>query len=168
MINYKKDQIYATKQNKINDFVFDEKVADVFSDMIHRSVPGYNALNQLLPIIANRFIQPNTNIYDLGCSLGEASFCIAKAVQFDSVKIIAVDNSQAMINELTETLATLNINTKIDPICADIVEIDIQSASFVVLNYTLQFINQILRDDFITKICCNTTSIRIFTKSIIS
>ena len=152
MTNSAKDRIYATEQDKIGDFVFNEKVVKVFADMIQRSVPGYNSLNLLLPIIAKKFIKPCTSVYDLGCSLGEGSINIARAIQYDDVKIIAVDNSQAMINRLTERLVEQNLDKSIKPICKDVVEIDIDNASFIILNYTLQFIDRVQRDDFIAGI----------------
>lgn len=152
MTNSAKDRIYAIEQDKIGDFAFNEKVVNVFADMIQRSVPGYNSLNLLLPLIAKKFIQPRTSVYDLGCSLGEASINIARAIQYDDVKIIAVDNSQAMINRLTERLVELNLDTPIKPICKDVVEIDIDNASFIILNYTLQFIDRAQREDFIARI----------------
>ena len=39
-----KDDIFATKQSQIVDFVFDEQVVAVFPDMIRRSVPGYETV----------------------------------------------------------------------------------------------------------------------------
>ena len=38
-----KDAIYATPLADIGGFVFDSKVADVFPDMLERSVPGYHS-----------------------------------------------------------------------------------------------------------------------------
>ena len=40
----KSDTIYSTPLNEIVDFKFDEKVADVFPDMLQRSVPGYSLM----------------------------------------------------------------------------------------------------------------------------
>lgn len=148
-----KDHIYACKQDKVEKFVFDENVADVFADMIQRSVPGYAALNQLLPIVANQFIQENSNVYDLGCSLGEASISIANATTCSNIKIQAVDNSAAMINQLQSRLKNHNLESSIQLFHEDVTETDISNGSFVILNYTLQFINRSQRDDLITKIC---------------
>ena len=36
-----RDNIYAKPQESVGDFVFDQQVAQVFPDMIRRSVPGY-------------------------------------------------------------------------------------------------------------------------------
>ncbi len=152
MTGPEKDRIYANKLDKIEDFVFDEKVANVFEDMVHRSVPGYGALNQLLPTIAKAFIRENTNVYDLGCSLGEATVNIANSNQKKDVTIIAVDNSQAMMNRLQQRLLTINNSTKIKSVCNDIVQVAIDNASFVIFNYTLQFIDREKRNDLVSKI----------------
>ncbi|MEJ2115293.1 MAG: carboxy-S-adenosyl-L-methionine synthase CmoA [Gammaproteobacteria bacterium] len=153
MAGSKKDRIYASKQEKIEKFVFDDKVAGVFTDMIQRSVPGYTALNQLLPIVANQFIQENSNVYDLGCSLGEASISIANTITCSNVNIYAIDNSTAMISQLQSRLAELNLASSIQVIAKDLTEIKICNGSFAILNYTLQFIDQSKRDDLINKIC---------------
>ncbi|MEM7402320.1 MAG: carboxy-S-adenosyl-L-methionine synthase CmoA [Pseudomonadota bacterium] len=147
-----KDQIYAHKQDKVESFVFDEKVASVFSDMIQRSVPGYILLNQLLPVVAKQFIQSNSNIYDLGCSLGEASISLARSIVSSDVKIIAIDNSRAMINHLDELLAELKLNHLIETKCKDILNVEITDSSFVVLNYTLQFIDKTKREGLLNTI----------------
>ncbi len=153
MTRSSKDRIYASKQDKIEKFVFNDKVASVFSDMIQRSVPGYTALNQLLPIVANQFIQENSNVYDLGCSLGEASISIANTTTCSNVNIYAVDNSIAMIRQLQSRLIELNLASSIKVIARDLAEIKICNGSFAILNYTLQFIDQSKRDALINKIC---------------
>ena len=146
-----KDKIYAEKKDKVEDFVFDEKVVNVFEDMIRRSVPGYAAVNQLLSSVATQFVTANTNVYDLGCSLGEASLCLANSICQDRVEIYAVDSSQPMIEKLVTKLANLNISN-IHPVQDDVLEIEIKNTSFVVLNYTLQFIQRSKRKEFINKI----------------
>ncbi len=148
-----KDRIYASKQDKVEKFVFDENVAGVFADMIQRSVPGYTALNQLLPIVANQFIQENSNIYDLGCSLGEASVSIATTTECNNIKIHAVDNSAAMIKQLKGRLEDLNLESSIQLFHKDVTKIDMNNGSFAILNYTLQFIERSQRDNLIKKIC---------------
>ena len=152
MSRTKKDHLYAEKLDKVEDFVFDKNVASVFNDMIQRSVPGYTELNQLIPIVANQFIKDHTQVYDLGCSLGEASISIAKAIQRDGIIINAIDNSEAMIEQLSQRLSKLNLQCEIKAIHADICKADLKDASFVVLNYTLQFVEKLKRDDLITTI----------------
>jgi len=153
-----KDRIYASKQDSVDDFVFDEAVADVFADMIQRSVPGYTALNQLLPIVAKQFIQANSNVYDLGCSLGEASISIANTIQLENVKIVAVDSSMAMVRQLQHHLVNKGLEDTIQSVHEDVTKIDISNGSFAILNYTLQFIERSKRDALLSKICSGLNS----------
>ena len=68
-----KDVIYSRPHDNLQDFRFDEMVAQVFPDMIQRSVPGYETIVDGVGQLAGRFAQKNTNVYDLGCSLGAAT-----------------------------------------------------------------------------------------------
>ncbi len=51
---------------------FDQQVADVFDDMLQRSIPQYNAMRMVVFEVGSRFVQPGTAIVDMGCSRGEA------------------------------------------------------------------------------------------------
>ena len=44
--------IYAHKKSHLVDFVFDEAVANVFPDMIRRSVPGYENIITMIGLFA--------------------------------------------------------------------------------------------------------------------
>ena len=153
----KKDRIYADKLVEVHGFEFNEEVADVFPDMIRRSVPGYEVLGTLLLIIARRFVSEGTHVYDLGCSLGTASLRIAEALYPERVKIFAVDNSPVMIQRLAGKLESLNRDFRINPVCCDVSEISIENASLVILNYTLQFIEPVKRDALLMKIYSGMT-----------
>ena len=69
----RKDQVYSTPLSYIDAFQFNAAVADVFTDMIERSVPGYGLVLQLIGSMAEQFSRPNSNVYDLGCSLGAST-----------------------------------------------------------------------------------------------
>lgn len=51
---------------------FDESVTSVFDDMLARSIPQYEVMRQACYSLACRYVQPQTDIVDLGCSRGEA------------------------------------------------------------------------------------------------
>lgn len=51
---------------------FDDAVTTVFDDMLARSIPQLEAMRDLVTVIAKPFIQPDTDIVDLGCSRGDA------------------------------------------------------------------------------------------------
>ena len=92
-----RDSLFAAPIAKLGDWTFDEKVAEVFPDMISRSVPGYSNIISMIGMLAERFVQPNSQIYDLGCSLGAATLSMRRNIKVEGCKIIAVDNSPAMV-----------------------------------------------------------------------
>lgn len=51
---------------------FDASVTDVFDDMLERSIPQYHVMRDVTTKIGMEFVQPNTDIVDLGTSRGEA------------------------------------------------------------------------------------------------
>ncbi len=135
----KQDQIYASER-PVQDFVFDEKVADVFADMINRSVPGYATIISMIGMLADRYCTPGSRIYDLGCSLGGAALSMTHHISHNDYRMLAVDNSRAMIERFRAALDAQPDMTNVELICADVDDIEITDASVVVLNFTLQFI----------------------------
>ncbi|MFC3150917.1 carboxy-S-adenosyl-L-methionine synthase CmoA [Litoribrevibacter euphylliae] len=146
------DHIYSTPQERIGDFVFDDNVAQVFEDMISRSAPGYSTIVSHIGVMARHFVQPNTRIYDLGCSLGACSLVVNQMVEVDGCELIAVDNSDAMVSRCTENLKKAGHRFPVSVQQADILELEIKNASLVVLNFTLQFIDKDIREALLKKI----------------
>ncbi|WP_133406682.1 carboxy-S-adenosyl-L-methionine synthase CmoA [Parashewanella tropica] len=140
-MNYDEDKIYAKPSKRIEEFRFDNKVAGVFDDMIRRSVPGYSQIISTIGDLAAKYVTPNSNIYDLGCSLGTATISIRRNIQEKDCKIISVDNSPSMIERCNENVSAYKSHTSVELICADIRDIQISNASMVVLNFTLQFLS---------------------------
>ena len=145
-----RDQLF-TAQRSAGDFVFDDSVASVFDDMISRSIPGYRTIISMIGVMANRHCQERSAIYDLGCSLGAASFAMAEQVSCKDYRIHAIDNSPAMISRLQDRLRSSG-TPQIVAQCADIAEVEIINASVVVLNFTLQFVAKASRDALIKKV----------------
>lgn len=137
----KSDDIYASPQNEIIDFRFDERVVDVFPDMIQRSVPGYGTLISTIGILAAKYAQKNSHCYDLGSSLGAVTLSMRQHINQSNCDIIAIDNSPAMIERSKQLLASDQSSIiPVKLVCADIQDVDIENASVVVMNFTLQFI----------------------------
>jgi tRNA (cmo5U34)-methyltransferase len=137
----KLDAIYASPLDEIIDFRFDERVVDVFPDMIQRSVPGYGTMISTIGILAARYAQEDSHCYDLGCSLGAITLSMRQRITKSNCDIIAVDNSRAMIERGQQLLASdQTLAIPVTMICADLQNVDIENASVVVLNFTLQFI----------------------------
>lgn len=134
------DSLYASPLGSVNAFKFDQSVVDVFPDMIQRSVPGYQAIISAIGLLADRYTQENSVCYDLGCSLGAATFSMRHQITTKRCKIIAVDNSSSMIQQLKKNILNDDAKIEVDIVCDDIRNIRIKNASVVVLNFTLQFI----------------------------
>lgn len=134
-----KDTLFQ-QDGPVAAFVFDDKVAAVFADMINRSVPGYASIIAQIGTLAGRYAQPGTNCYDLGCSLGAATLAMRHHINVSGCRIIAIDNSPAMIARCGTVLGEDNSSVPVELRCADITDVTIDNASVVVLNFTLQFV----------------------------
>lgn len=146
-----KDTLFAQPHEAIAAFQFDESVVAVFSDMIQRSVPGYQTILTGIGELTETFSQPNTKLYDLGCSLGAATLTMRRKAK-PGCEIIAVDNSSAMIERAKEHIQGFHSDTPVTLVCEDIANVGIEKASVVVINFTLQFIDPDARQALIDKI----------------
>lgn len=121
-----RDEIYAAPLGKgagagqVADFAFDGAVAEVFADMIARSVPGYGALMGLVGVLAERYVVADSTVYDLGCSLGAGMVAVEARTkrkeqgkeqekekeqgQGRGVRFVGVDQSAAMLEKCRENL----------------------------------------------------------------
>lgn len=147
-----RDTLFSAPIASLGDWTFDERVAEVFPDMIQRSVPGYSNIISMIGMLAERFVQPSTQVYDLGCSLGAATLSIRRNIAHEGCHIIAVDNSPAMVERCRRHLDAWKAPTPVNVIEGDIRDITIENASMVVLNFTLQFIAPSEREALLTKI----------------
>jgi len=140
-MNSSRDTLFSALSSDIETFRFDERVTRVFADMIRRSVPGYASVIAMTGVLGAEHIQPDSRVYDLGCSLGTSLIAIQNSVNVPC-KLIGIDNSQAMITACRENLSHLpeKQGVEIQLQCADISQINIHNASLVVMHYTLQFI----------------------------
>ena len=146
------DKLFAKNRALTTGFRFDEQVVKVFPDMIARSVPGYELVVPMIGLLARRYAQTDSNIYDLGCSLGAACLAMSLAVRANGTRIIAVDNSEAMVDRCARNLSENCGPVPIDVRLQNILETPIENASVVVLNFTLQFLDQDQRQSLINRI----------------
>lgn len=146
------DRLFAKSLANARGFRFDESVVRVFPDMISRSVPGYELVIPMLAMLARRYAQDDSNIYDLGCSLGAASLAMSHSVRAQGTEIIAVDNSAAMVSRCRQVLAENPGKVPVVVRLENILDTHIENASVVVLNFTLQFLEREQRQALINKI----------------
>lgn len=109
--------------------------------MLQRSIPGYHELLRAIGLLARRFVQPQSHIYDLGCSIGGVSLAIADQLPTQECTIIAVDSSPAMVELCGKRFEQYRDRHRFELIESDLAQVTIERASVVVLNFTMQFID---------------------------
>lgn len=147
-----KDNLYLQYRERVSDFVFDEKVAGVFDDMIRRSVPGYATVVGMTRVFAEHYAQADSVCYDLGCALGASTLAIRKGIVQPGCRIVAVDNSESMASQCRQIVDSDDSEIPVEVVCADIRDVPIENASVVVMNFTLQFLSPDQRDAMIQTI----------------
>ena len=146
------DRIYRQYQENTQEFQFDKTVVDVFSDMIKRSVPGYENIVEMIGVLTQAHAQENSHCYDLGCSLGASTLSIIHNLGNTNCRVIGVDNSHAMVEKCANNLNKINTPVDYQIICDDVLNIEFEPSSIFVLNFTLQFIPLEQRDALLKKI----------------
>lgn len=152
------DRLFAKSRAMTSGFRFDEQVVKVFPDMISRSVPGYELVVPMIGMLARRYARPDSNLYDLGCSLGAASLAMSLAVRAGGTKIVAVDNSEAMVNRCRKVIAENPGAVPVDVRLQNMRDTPVENASVVVLNFTLQFLDPDQRQALIDRIAAGMRS----------
>ncbi|MGE0624556.1 MAG: carboxy-S-adenosyl-L-methionine synthase CmoA [Pseudomonadales bacterium] len=150
-----RDRVFSEPRAQIVDFVFDEAVADVFPDMIRRSVPGYELIVPMTGLLAARAAagvdQPR--VYDLGCSLGATTLAVLHAaaalgMQAPDLSVVAVDNSPAMLDQARRTVT----DPRVTFLEADVTTLPLEPARAVIMNWVLQFLAPHSRGPLLTRI----------------
>lgn len=134
------DKLYAQSRKLVNAFKFDEHVTQVFSDMISRSVPGYHLMLDLLAVLTEQTMRDGDKAYDLGCSLGASTLAIRQNITAEHCQVIALDNSEAMINSCKKVLQRDASKTSVELLCSDILDLQFEPCKLVSMNLTLQFL----------------------------
>lgn len=148
-----RDKIFSQKAKRKEDFNFGKKTAEVFDDMLERSVPFYDEVQRMVSEIARSFSQDKTNIYDLGCSTGTTMRNIAENIMDKKTNIIGIDNSEFMLRKAKNKLKQIKTSHKIFFEKCDLNSgIALKNASVVVMNLTLQFVRPLHRDRIVKTI----------------
>lgn len=135
-----------------SDFKFNKNVANVFDDMVNRSVPFYGEMQRMIAELAKTHAQLNTNVYDLGCSTGTTLIGMDQYVD-PSVTFVGIDDADEMLKKCDVKLKEAGVNRPYNLVVADLGKpIEIKNASVVVLCLTLQFVRPLHRERLIKNI----------------
>jgi tRNA (cmo5U34)-methyltransferase len=144
-----RDEVFTEERPRSSDFQFDEQVAEVFDDMLVRSVPFYLEQQRILREAGAKFYQPGTLVYDLGCSTGTTIIGLAKEIGEDA-HFVGLDNSEPMLARARGNLDSVGLGDRVElkycDLNGDLGAVALQNASVVTLCWTLQFIRPLGRD----------------------
>jgi tRNA (cmo5U34)-methyltransferase len=146
----KLDRFFSEPLNKINPFKFDAGVADVFDDMLARSIPFYEDIHKLIIDVTNYTFHDDDLIYDLGCSTGSTIKILSHFLTHKKARFIGVDNSLPMLEKAGDKLKGLEHPVQLR--CDHLQHIHFQSCGMVIMNYTLQFIPVEERQELVSKV----------------
>ncbi len=135
--------------NKSQDFAFDERVAEVFDDMVSRSVPFYHEIQRIQADLIMDFL-PATGgvICDLGCSTGTTLAYLSGHPRCPAdTRLLGYDNSEPMLAKAKQKLATQMAAGLVDLNLADLTGLQaLPPTDVVILNWALQFVRPIDRE----------------------
>jgi tRNA (cmo5U34)-methyltransferase len=138
--------------NRAEDFAFDERVANVFDNMVSRSVPFYNEVQRIQSDLIMDFLPVDDGVVcDLGCSTGTTLEYLTKHQECpESARFIGYDNSGPMLDKARDKLSGQIAAGKVSLITADLNHLPQLPACHVfILNWTLQFVRPIDREQLL-------------------
>ncbi|MGZ4959016.1 MAG: carboxy-S-adenosyl-L-methionine synthase CmoA [Methylomonas sp.] len=147
-----KDHVFKEAIKVVSDFKFGSTVANVFDDMVNRSVPFYGEIQRMMAELAADYARPGKDVYDLGCATGTTLIGMNTTVSPD-IRFIGIDDSAEMLDKCRVKLHEAGFSRPFDLRQADLNrEVEISNASVVVLCLTLQFVRPLSREKLLKSI----------------
>lgn len=148
-----RDSLFDAKQDS-EDFVFNERVAQVFDDMLDRSVPFYQEVILSIARILGSSLNKGDTIVDLGCATGATVLKLSSLLREKQFRYVGMDKSSSMLNQARLKSELFSKQGDIEFIEADITQADLPAPQALILNYTLQFIRPLHREAFLKRLYC--------------
>lgn len=145
------DTLYATG-SVAEDFTFNDRVADVFDDMLNRSIPYYRTVVDGMAQLLASHLAPGSTVCDLGCSTGTTLLELARRLPELDLRYVGLDNAPPMLAKARRKSAMFTKSEMVHFIEADITSCPLPPASAIICNYTLQFLRPLTRQPFIRRI----------------
>ena len=147
-----KDTLFANPAAPPEDFQFSPKVAEVFDDMLARSVPFYQEIIAMAASLLSTFVGRHEVVYDLGCSTGATMIELARRLPGRDLRFVGVDSSAAMVGKARLKAEIYSKTEQLRFVEADILTVPLQDPAAIILNYTLQFLRPLQRPEFLRRL----------------
>lgn len=135
------------------DFAFNDRVAEVFDDMLNRSIPFYQAvIDGMAQLLSRHLPQEKATLYDLGCSTGTTLLELSRRLPEHHIHYVGIDNAPAMLDKARRKSAMFNKTEQLHFQQGDITCCPLPGATAIICNYTLQFLRPLTRQAFVQRI----------------
>ncbi|MEU7935528.1 methyltransferase domain-containing protein [Micromonospora echinofusca] len=120
-----------------------------FDAHVSKSVPLYDSGHELVEELSDFFVADGSVVYDLGCSTGALTSRLAQRHRHHNVRVIGVDCEPDMVAVARQRCRPYDA---VEVVLADLAQLSLERADFVVLYYTLQFVPPKFRQDVLNEI----------------
>ena len=148
----KRDQLFLNSDKGVGSFEFNEEVAEVFDDMLERSVPFYLEQQAMIRGLCRKLWPTDTVIYDLGCSTATTLIGLARELP-DSARFLGYDNSQPMLVRARQKIEQAHLQDRIQlhhgDLNGSLCDLPLENAGIVTMCWTLQFVSPLRRAEVI-------------------
>ncbi len=144
------DKVFADHSQATADFKFDKQVANVFDDMVNRSVPFYEEMQRMSCEMARSFAVEGTSLVDIGCSTGTTIKALDSYIK-PGVKFVGLDNSDEMLQKAADKLKGISHELELKKVDVND-SLAIENASVVTMLLTLQFVRPLYREKIAKRI----------------
>ncbi len=143
------DRLFAKGSYPI-PFAFNEDVAQVFDDMVKRSIPFYEEVAKIIVDLVQIFCTSDTRIYDVGCSTASTLLLVSQNTSYP-LELIGIDKSEAMILRARQKMSDAKKEDSIQLLCTSALDQNYENAGLIICNYTLQFLTIRERKELLKK-----------------
>lgn len=136
-----RDKIFSSELENIEPFKFSEDVANVFDDMVDRSIPNYQEIHRMILDLVSRYYTDSGIVYDLGCSTGTTIALLEKYfVGLNRpISFVGIDTSAPMLKKAEEKCSFVRDATFLEEDMSEIDFLQRGTPKVFIINYTLQF-----------------------------
>ncbi len=151
------DRIYSDGR-VTEDFSFNDGVAEVFDDMLDRSVPFYRTVIETTAAMIRHLAKPGGTVVDLGCATGSTLLELSRLLPDMELSFVGMDNAPAMLDKARRKAEMFGKGSVLEFRQQDITDVDLcaclkeTGADIIICNYTLQFIRPLLRREFVDRL----------------
>jgi len=148
-----KDSIFDSPMERARDFDFGEQTAEVFDDMLSRSVPFYDEVQCMIVEIIATLVGDEPLIYDLGCSTGTTLLMLASRLREKQPRLVGVDSSPSMLSRGRAKFERSEFSPQVTWEQCDLNEsLFSEPADAFIMNLTLQFIRPLQREPLVARL----------------